>query len=139
MQRHVQWNPNEAGLFVCLFVCLFVSIGEHAVFDNDASWGLGECGEPVGRLGDLSLARLRTDGGLLAASESVENGDGGLGSEIFVEVVIDLHHRSIDAGAETLDLGESEELVGRGLADLDAEALLDGVENVVGALNPCMA
>lgn len=55
------------------------------------------------------------------------------GREIFVIVVVDLHHGGVDACAQTLDFNEREQAVGRGLAGLDAQVGLDGLDNDVGA------
>lgn len=44
-----------------------------------------------------------------------------------------MDHGGVDAGAEALDLDEGEEAVGRRLALLDAEVLLDGFDNDVGS------
>ena len=57
----------------------------------------------------------------------------GLGGQVLVVVVVDLHHGGVDAGAQALDLEEGEEAVGRGLALLDAQVLLDGLDDDVAA------
>ena len=58
---------------------------------------------------------------------------GGLGCEVLEEVVVDLNHGSVDASAEALDLGESEHVVGCGLAGVDANLLLNGLHDAVAA------
>lgn len=97
------------------------------------------------RLAVAVLARLpageRARGGDLcggangggALLEGREQGDGGLGGEVLVVVVVDLDHGGVDAGAEALDLDEGEEAVGGGLALLDAEVGGDGLDDGVGA------
>jgi hypothetical protein len=65
--------------------------------------------------------------------EGREELDGGLGGEVLVVVVVDLDHGGVDAGAEALDLDEGEEAIGGGLALLDAEVGLDGLDNGVRA------
>lgn len=58
---------------------------------------------------------------------------GGLGRQVLVVVVVDLHHGRVDAGAEALDLDEGEEPVRGRVARLDAQALLDRLDDGVGA------
>lgn len=74
-----------------------------------------------------------------AGPEGVEELLGGLGREVLVVIVVDLDHGGVDAGAETLDLEEGEEAVGRGLALLDAEVLRDGLDDGVGATTAKLA
>src|SRR5713101_7664174 len=63
----------------------------------------------------------------LAARESVDQRLGRGPIEILVEIVIDLDHRSVDAGTQALNLGERELAVRRGLADVDPELLPTGL------------
>lgn len=72
----------------------------------------------------------RRGAGLLEGSDE---GPGGLGGQVFVEVVVDLDHGRVDAGAQALDLDEGEEAVLGRLALLDAELLLDRLDNGVAA------
>lgn len=82
--------------------------------------------------GDLDV--LRSGAGRLGAGlESREELDGGLGGQVLVVVIVDLDHGRVDAGAEALDLDESEEAVRSGLALLDAEVVDDGLDDGVGA------
>src|SRR3546814_13493708 len=60
---------------------------------------------------------LRADLRLLAAGERIEQRLHPGGIEILVEIVVDLHHRRVDAGAEAFDLDPGEQAVGRGLLD----------------------
>ena len=57
-------------------------------------------------------------------------------SEIFVVVIIDLDHRSVDASSEALDLADGEELVVGHAADADAKVLLAGRHDLVTASEP---
>src|SRR6185312_807822 len=56
--------------------------------------------------------------------------------EVLVEIVVDLDDRRVDAGAQTLDLGQRELAVRRGLADGDAEPLLASRDDLFGAPEP---
>ena len=67
--------------------------------------------------------------GLDALAKVFQDPDHGLGGEVLVKVVSDLDHGGVDAGAEALDLGESEEPVGSGLPGVDAQVGLDGHED----------
>lgn len=80
--------------------------------------------------GDL-LRRGRGAGRVGALAEGAEELDDGLGGEVLVVVVVDLNHGGVDAGAETLDFDEGEEAVGGGLAFLDVEVFLDGLDDDV--------
>lgn len=85
-------------------------------------------------LGDLGVV----DGGLAvddgdAGAEGIDELPGRLGGQVLVVVVVDLDHGRVDAGAEALDLEVGEEAVGRRLALLDAEVLLDRLDDGVGA------
>ena len=48
--------------------------------------------------------------------KAVENGFDFPGVEVFVEILADLHHRCVDAGAEALDLHPAENAICRDLA-----------------------
>jgi hypothetical protein len=58
------------------------------------------------------------------------------GIEILEILVADLHHRRIDAGAEAFDLAQGEGAVLGRLAEVDAEPLLAGLHDRVGAAQP---
>lgn len=81
-------------------------------------------------LGHLDGGRAGRGSALL---ESLEELDDGLGGKVLVVVVVDLDHGSVDAGTEALDLDEGEETILGGLALLDAEVVLDGLDDDVGA------
>lgn len=68
-----------------------------------------------------------------AGLEVLEQLDDGLGSQVLVVFVVDLDHGGVDAGAQALDLDKGKEAVGARLALLDAEVLLDGLDDDVGA------
>lgn len=70
-------------------------------------------------------------GGSGAGLEGLEELDDGLGGEVLVVVVVDLDHGGVDAGAEALDFEDGEEAVSCGLALLDAEVVLDGLDDDV--------
>lgn len=75
----------------------------------------------------------RLNGGRVGALlEALEELADGVGGQILVVFVVDLDHGGVDAGAEAFDLDEGEETVGGGLALLDAEFLLDGLDDDVG-------
>jgi hypothetical protein len=56
--------------------------------------------------------------------------------EVLVVVVVDLHHRRVDAGAEAFDLDQGEQPVLGGAADADAAFLADRLLERVGAAQP---
>jgi hypothetical protein len=56
--------------------------------------------------------------------------------QTYIVVVVDLHHGSVDAGTQALDLAESKQLVLRRLAKLDAQLLLNGVDDRVRVAKP---
>ena len=82
--------------------------------------------------GDL-LRRGRGACGVGALAEGAEELDDGLGGEVLVVVVVDLDHGGVDAGAKALDFDEGEEAVRGGLALLDVEVLLDGLDDDVAS------
>ena len=57
-------------------------------------------------------------------------------SEVFIVVVIDLNHRSIDARSQTLNLADGEELVIGHLARTDAKVFLACCHHLVAATEP---
>ena len=57
----------------------------------------------------------------------------GLGRQVLVVVVVDLHHGSIDACAKAFHFDEGKEAIGGSLALLDAELLLDRLDDDVAA------
>jgi len=70
---------------------------------------------------------------LVGGLQRFEELDGGFRGQVFVVVVVDLDHGGVDAGAEAFDFGEGEETVGGGVAGANAEVLLDGFHDYVGA------
>lgn len=84
------------------------------------------------RGGNLGRGASGASGGS-AFAERVEEGYDGFGGEILVVVVVDLDHRSVDAGAKTLDFEEGEEAVGSGLAFSDAKVFLDSLDNNIAS------
>lgn len=86
-------------------------------------------------LAGLAAAKGAGRGGLTGGStllEVLEQLGDGRGRQVLVVVVVDLDHGGVDAGTQALDLDKGEEAVGRGLALLDAELLLDGLDDDVG-------
>lgn len=79
-----------------------------------------------------SRGRWLDGGGVGALFEALEELADSLGSQVLVVFVVDLDHGGVDAGTEAFDLDEGEETVGGGLALLDAELLLDGLDDDVG-------
>ena len=57
-------------------------------------------------------------------------------SEVFIVVVIDLNHWSIDARSQTLNLADGEELVIGHLARTDAKVFLACCHHLVAATEP---
>lgn len=58
-----------------------------------------------------------------------KEGLGRLGGKVLEVVIVDLNHGGVDTGAQTLNLGESEETVFGGVAGGDAEVLGHSVDN----------
>ena len=86
-----------------------------------------ERGQAADRLGG-DAADLRSFRDRAAGGEIVQQPGEILGRQVFVIVVVDLHHRRVAAGAETLDLAPREQAVRRdviGLADALAQHGLD--------------
>ena len=77
-------------------------------------------------------ARLR----LLAAAQCCQQSLHRRRVEIRVEVVVDLDHRRIGAGAQALDLHHGELAVGGHFLEADAELALAGVAEIIGAAQP---
>lgn len=94
---------------------------------------VGEAGRVLAGVAAGERASLGDLAGGGAGLEVLEQLDDRLGGQVLVVVVVDLDHGGVDAGTETLDLDEGEETVSGGLALLDAEVLLDGLDNDVGA------
>lgn len=86
-------------------------------------------GTGLGQLLLVDLARRGVDAGL----ERLEQLHRGLGGQVLVVLVVDLDHGRVDAGAQALDFDEGEKAVGGGLALLNAEVGLDGLDDGVGA------
>src|SRR5437867_6543779 len=68
-------------------------------------------------------AGLRPEGGLAAGGEFIQQPLQLLGVEILVEVVVDLHHRRVDAGAEALHFDQRKQTVLGGFLETDTELL----------------
>merc|ERR1740128_105149 len=56
--------------------------------------------------------------------------------EVLVIVVVDLDHRGVHTGSQTLNLREREEIVLGGASCLNVEVLLDGIQDLVGPAQP---
>src|SRR5215467_10046902 len=56
--------------------------------------------------------------------------------EIFVEVVVDLQNRRVDAGPQTFDLDQGEKTVGGGVPNADTELAATGANDLVGTAQP---
>lgn len=80
------------------------------------------------RRGDLDVGA-----GAGARLQGLDELSGSLGCEVFVVVVVDLDHGGVDAGSEAFNLDEGEEPVRGGLALLDAQFLLDCLDDDIGA------
>jgi hypothetical protein len=83
------------------------------------------------------------DGGRIGSSSLGSEGleevlDGG-GGKVLVVVVVNLNHGGVDAGTEAFDLENGEETVGGGLALLNAELLLDGLDDNIRAATSKLA
>src|SRR5690242_294251 len=72
---------------------------------------------------------------LLAGREIVENLSEALGREVLVIIVVDLRHRGVDAGPETLNLDPGELAIAGDLA-LVSDALSADLFKIVGAAQP---
>jgi len=75
------------------------------------------------RGGDL---RDSSGGGVL---KSCQEGLDGLGSQVFVVVIVDLDHGGVDASAQALDFDVCEEAVFSGVAGGNSEVLGDGLDD----------
>src|SRR6516164_1253959 len=56
--------------------------------------------------------------------------------EIFVEIVVDLQDRRVDAGPQTFDLDQGEKTVGGGVPNADTELVATGANDLVGTAQP---
>lgn len=137
--RQLNWSPHWCArlsrrhLSLPLFSLLNLQIGPRRL----GAPGLG-CQVRLARavLAGLAAAEGPSLGGLAgggAVLEVLEQLGDRLGRQVLVVVVVDLDHGGVDAGAQALDLDKGEEAVGGGLALLDAELLLDGLDDDVGA------
>src|SRR5687768_13741276 len=79
-----------------------------------------ERGRATFRLGAFA-AGLRAVRRHAAGGELVEDPLQLLRIEVFIEIIVDLHHRRIRAAAQALDLDQREQAVLRGLLEADAE------------------
>src|ERR1700730_15278880 len=77
-------------------------------------------------------ARLRR----LAARQGVDQRLGRRTVEILVEIVVHLDYRRVDAAGEALVIGQRELPVRRRLADIDAEFVPAGLDDLVRAAQP---
>lgn len=75
---------------------------------------------------------LRSRLGLPAGLELVQNLDGRFWRQVFVKLVVDLDHGSIRASTQAFDFDDGKLVVGRRLAEPDAQMVRDGVDNLVG-------
>ena len=74
---------------------------------------------------------------VLQRSVLLEGAQGGaFGGEVFIIIIGDLNHRSVHAGAQTLDFDDGELLVGRRFAETDTELFLAGRDNAVRPHQP---
>lgn len=64
--------------------------------------------------------------------QGFEQLDGGFGGEVFVVVIVNLHHGRVDACAKAFHFREGEEFVGRGLPGVDAKVVGDGLHDGIG-------
>ena len=90
----------------------------------------------AGRRHRALAARHRTDRRRMSGGERVEQRFGRCPVQVFVEIVVDLEDRRVDAGAETFDLDQRELAVRGAFATADAELLLAGSDDVVRAAQP---
>jgi hypothetical protein len=81
-------------------------------------------------LGNIDSGRIRSSG---LGSEGLEKILDGGGGKVLVVVVVNLDHGGVDAGTEAFDLEDGEETVGGGLALLNAELLLNGLDDNIRA------
>src|SRR5258708_6952784 len=81
-------------------------------------------------------ARHRTDRRRLAGRKGVEQCLGRNSIEIFVEIVVYLEDRRVDAGTKTLHLDQRELSVPAGVARGDTELFLAGREDLFGSAQP---
>lgn len=90
----------------------------------------------------MALVKLRTGTGQLAqivstdgdtVLQSLQQLHSRLGRQVLVVVVIDLHHRSVDTGAQALDLEQAEDLVLGHVATVDPEEFLARLHDLVAA------
>lgn len=70
-------------------------------------------------------------GGSGSFLEGGEEGFDGLGGQVFVVVIIDLDHGGIDAGTQTFDFDEGEEVVLGRVAGGDTQVFCDGLDDLV--------
>lgn len=82
------------------------------------------------RLGNIDGGRISSSG---LGSEGLEKVLDGSRGKVLVVVVVNLDHRGVDTGTEAFDLEDGEETVGGGLTLLNAELLLDGLDDNIGA------
>ena len=103
----------RAALLLDRLLARSAHVGGRSATHQAGGAGLGACGL----------------GGLL---EGFQQGGGGFVGQVFVEVVVDLHHGRVGAGAEALDFGHGEEAVLGGLAVVDAQRVFAGLHDRVG-------
>src|SRR5580704_4287504 len=78
----------------------------------------------------------RADRRLLAGDQCVEQLLGRRPIEVFVEIIVDLKDRRVDAGPEAFDLDQRELSVGGAVPRIDPELLLAGRDDVLRAAQP---
>src|SRR5215510_4740778 len=92
---------------------------------------IGQRGGAADRRRELAVD-LRTRLGRAPGGKLVEDLGKAFRREVLVEIVVDLHHRSVDAGAQALDLDPRELPIGRDM-HLLADAIAAHLLEVIGA------
>lgn len=89
-----------------LFLSFLLFLIKQAGFETRACRWLGKRGETTGRLGGAACATLWTDFRLFAFFELVDDTHSRLWRQVFVVVVVDLHHWRVGTRTQTLDLNQ---------------------------------
>ena len=71
----------------------------------------------------------------LASPQLFQNIDSCFGGQIFVIVVVDLHHGGVHTRSQALDLDESKRIVLGGLTNLNPKVINNGLKNSSGPTN----
>lgn len=100
-------------------------------------WHLAEAGQTGAVLAGVAAGHWARLGELGAGGGGfLERGEEGLDrlrGQVLVVVVVDLDHGGVDASTQALDLDVGEEAILGGVARGDAEVLVDGLDDRVGA------